>query len=293
MSGPSEWLKTTGEEWRRAAGEAAERLLISYREKFGDAIPVDLHLLAKTLDSTVVRVRNMRDDAKLLPVRGGFQILVRDDLRTARGRTAIAHELCHTLFYAREEPVPKRLNGLDAKAAGREEAFCFDAGRRVLAPDWAIKQLGLATADADVILTTLTRCLNLSRDIAARAMLEDHALVEGVAHKWVLRNGEWKIESGHSFVSNSLKARTKEIKLLHQVSLGCLMKGVYPRSECSVVAFKEPSGDAAFVIVQVFSLENLASRLTRLLATIDPQSMFPMHMSPRRAAVVRNASALH
>lgn len=243
---PSDWLTAKGEELRLAVKRAALLLLQGYRRRWASLTPVELHRLAWSLETQICRESQVEGGARLMPVPGGFVILVDDSLPAAKWRTSIAHELVHTLFYSRETRIPARL----FKATPREEHFCFDVGRRILAPDWMIADLGLTKMqDARAIFAVLTAKLGLSRPVAARVMLQDYMLARGVAARWARTNGHWGLVHGNVFASPSLGRQERE--RLRSVAKHWLEDKSSIADELRVFGTFEPSGESAFVLVQV------------------------------------------
>lgn len=244
MNCVSQWLATSGAQRRTAAKLAAGTLLARYRDRWRTIVPPELHRLAASLGSTISRVKEVEGGARLLPVRGGFQILVSTDLHMAKYRMAVAHELAHTLFYSKDEEIPKRLFG----PSRREEDFCFDVGRRILAPEWLISDLQrYGLLDPEELFDCLTGKLKLSKPIAARVMLEDYELVVGVAGRWSRNEAEWKLERGGAYASPCLGR--KERKSLHELARRWLETNIAPLGPYQIVSRVHPPGEAAFVCV--------------------------------------------
>ena len=181
-----------------------------------------------------------------MPVPDGFLVLVDENLGIEKYRTSVAHELVHTLFYTRETRIPRRL----FRATPEEEHFCFDVGRRVLAPDWMLTDLGLtAMQDAEAIFATLTEKLRLSRPVAAQVMLQDHLLARGIAGRWVLQNGRWDLARGTAYASPTLSRPAR------QSLRGLAKQWIEGKTQFAdryrVFGTFEPSRESAFVMVQV------------------------------------------
>jgi hypothetical protein len=243
---PSDWLRASGDELRLAVKHAALLLLEGYRHKWANLAPVELHRLAWSLETQISREPKVEGGARLMPVPGGFVVLIDNNLPVAKCRTSIAHELVHTLFYSRETRIPTRL----FKMTPKEEHFCFDVGRRILAPDWLLVDLGLTEMqDAKAIFASLTRKLGLSKPVAARVMLEDYMLARGVAARWAHRNGQWDLVRGNVYASPSLSRNERQF--LRGVAKQWLEKKTKVEEEYRVFGTFEQSGDSAFVLVQV------------------------------------------
>jgi hypothetical protein len=176
MNDPLRWLATHGDDWRDAVEQASSILLSEYRARWPDGPFVNLFQLGVTLGARITRVANLCDGARLMPVDGGFRVLINEDLPGARFRFSVAHELAHTLFYSRENSVPRQLQA----PADKEEQFCSDVARRVLAPSWLIDRCRLREiADAKEVFRRLTDsagAFRLSKALAARVMLADYGL---------------------------------------------------------------------------------------------------------------------
>lgn len=135
VSNPKSWLELDGEAWQRAVEEATSQLLRDYRWYWPDLFPVDLDRLAASLGAKIKVVRGLSGGARLLPAHQGFSVLISEAVwhgeYEINYRTAVAHELAHTLFYSRDsDDIPLRLFKLPNE---REETFCFDVARRLLA----------------------------------------------------------------------------------------------------------------------------------------------------------------
>jgi hypothetical protein len=201
MDEPARWLTCQSEQRQQAIEEAARCLLEDYRERWPDALFINLYRLAATLRAPITFVSDLSDGARLLPVKGGFRVLVNETLPAGKFRCSVAHELAHTLFYSRESEIPRQLQAPN-KA---EETFCFDVARRVLAPRWLIDACAIpGLGDAKTIfarLTDRTGPFRLSKPLAARVMLADYSLATGVGGTWVKESGAWKAKSGLSYTS--------------------------------------------------------------------------------------------
>lgn len=209
----SAWVTAQGPAWADAVRAAAKQLLEDYSSKGNKYIPIELHRLAASLDATIVKRDDLKGDAVLLPVLGGFRILVASNMPVGRYRTSVAHELAHTLFFTNDhKTVPART----IPHTHREEAFCFDVARHVLAPKEHLESLGVFHEEnPSVIFNKLTDNLLLSRPLAARIMLADYALVKGIAGRWTRKEDGWKQEYGSSSASSDLpQTERKKLRLI-------------------------------------------------------------------------------
>jgi hypothetical protein len=201
---PTTLSSIAGVERRNAVIQAAAYLVERYRRRWASIVPIELNRLAYTLDAQIKRVPEVHDGARLIPVRGGFCVLVGHNLPRSKYRTSVAHELAHTLFYSRAAEMPQQLVAPTAK----EEHFCFDVARRVLAPDYLIKSADLwQEPSARCIFRRLTDpngSFQLSQPVAARVMLADYELAVGVAGRCVKEGNEWTIQAGAAAVSPKL-----------------------------------------------------------------------------------------
>lgn len=239
------WLKPQGTDRVTALESASQELLCTYREKWPNLVPTELHRLSASLGCHIRTVRGLEGGARLLPVKGGFHVLVSDTLETGRYRTAVAHELCHTLFYSKDGDIPQRL----VPPTEAEERFCFDVARRVLAPRWMLEAVGLPSQyDAEPIFRMLTGKFKLSRPTAARLMLADYHLVTGVAGRWSFTEGEWKLSRGEASASPQLKVT--ERKVLHSAARNWLKGRNTEATFCRVLGLMEIGNQSAFVLVQ-------------------------------------------
>ena len=196
------WLAAEGECRRRAEEEAVDLLVQDYKSRWPNLIPTELYRLASTLNTEIVRMRDLKGDAFLLPTRTGFRILVKGGLHVARYRTSVAHELAHILFYSGlENGQPRRI----IRHSQQEEYFCFDVARRILSPIEHLKAIKVFDDNNPLtIFLKLTRTLLLSRPWAARVMLADYSLVKGIAGRWVKTENGWKQQPGSATASPTL-----------------------------------------------------------------------------------------
>lgn len=242
------WLQAKDKKRLQSVQEAADILLTAYRSHSNwlYILPIELHRLAATRNTKIAPIKNMKGVALLIPAERGFRILVNSNLDRGRFRTSVAHELVHTLFYAFDQDVPRRI----VESSKNEESFCFDVARRILAPDWHIKKLGITCKTTPItIFKLLTNRLQLSRPIAARLMLQDYCLVQGVAGRWINEGNAWKLQRGYAYASPSLT--TKKRKFMSEKALNFLEKGIEPNDSYEIICFFESSGIAAFLIVTI------------------------------------------
>ncbi len=245
MSAAVSWLESRGDERRAVAEEAAAILLREYRHRFPSLLPIDVRKLATSLGVRIHTVPRLPGDARLFPVPGGFTVVISGELSSARYRTAIAHELAHTLFYRTSAKVPTRL----ASHTAAEEHFCFDVARRLLAPRWHIKALGLERLkDPAEVFVRLIRLLKLSRPVAARVMLDDYRLASGIAGRWSRLPSGWSPEPGRQYSSPDIKAEVR--RRLRKVARDYLEGELANKAPgASISVLFEANRDAAFVVV--------------------------------------------
>ncbi|MFN2468673.1 MAG: ImmA/IrrE family metallo-endopeptidase [Gaiellaceae bacterium] len=91
---------------------------------------------------------------------------LRADLDRHRYRFRVAHELAHTLFYARPGGRPRRRFAV----TGQEEAFCDRVARALLLPDQAV----LHRAPTPTALLCVQREYDVSLEMCVRAFAEVH-----------------------------------------------------------------------------------------------------------------------
>ena len=237
------WLEAHGADRQLAVENAAETLMRDYRSKYGSMIPPELHRLAALLEGKIVYVDGLPGGARLVPVHGGFEILVDSTLSVSRMRTAIAHELAHTLFYSRAESIPRRLSA----PSKWEEHFCFDVARRVLAPEWMIRVTGIADLnDISEMFHATSRTFKLGRQTASRVLLQDHRLLSGVAAIWVKLGEQWRMKPGNCYASSNLSK--KERQYLHEIARAWLKDGS-AQSDVPAIGFVDSARQTAFVLV--------------------------------------------
>lgn len=242
----SNWLTARGENRLRALESAAATLLEPYLACWPRYVPVELHRLAWSRGARVVdSAKDVTDGAKLLPWDGRFEIVLGANLPRARRRAAIAHELAHTLFYSSPAAgSPRRI----VDWTPREETFCFDVARRVLAPVRHLKELGVdETSDPLWIFSRLTRTLLLSKSMAAQVMLQDYRLARGVAGRWRREEGEWRLMPGAAWASPALRASVR--REYHQIARRWLDHGPDSVAALRTTGVVDEERGHAFVLV--------------------------------------------
>ena len=239
------WLSRKGEAWKDGVIEASQLLLSEYLDDWGAMIPVELHRLASLHKAKIVPLKNLEGEALLMPTRAGFRILVKANNPVGRYRTSVAHELAHTLFFTNpREGTPQRL----IPHSKREEHFCFDVARHLLAPKIHLETIGVYDErDPGVVLKKLTESLLLSRPLAARLMLADYKLANGIAGRWVHTENGWKHEFWSSAATPSLSRQDRSE--LRAVAKRYLADSQSPLLNFRVNAVPEESGNAVFLLV--------------------------------------------
>jgi hypothetical protein len=241
----TEWLAAEGRMRVDAVQRAASFLLQRYLDRWQHIVPVELHRLASTLTAEVVRLDTLGGDAVLMPVQGGFRILVNATVPVGRYRTSVAHELAHTLFYdVTDERVPRRR----IPHTRCEEQFCFDVARHLLAPKEHLDAIGVFNVnDPGAIFSKLTEILLLSRPWAARVMLADYGLAKGIAGRWIRGDEGWMPENYSSSASPDLSQR--ERKKLRGMVFNYLNSGEKPTGIDGIVTMHEKSDKGIFVVI--------------------------------------------
>lgn len=122
--------------------DAVQRLLQSYTEKRNPLrAPLDLRFLARLRSARVEAApASLKSEGKLLPVKGGFLILYREDLHPHRRNLTICHEIAHTFFYENVEVHPARI----LPHSPKEEKLCFFAAEHLLVPSALLRELTAA-----------------------------------------------------------------------------------------------------------------------------------------------------
>ncbi len=239
------WLAVEGQFRNEAVHEASRLLLQEYMRQWEHLIPVELHRLAATLRSEIVRIKELEGEAILMPSQEGFRILVNATLPTGRYRTSIAHELAHTLFYTDSEEYPPCRC---VPHSQQEEDFCFDVARNLLAPKEHLEAIGiLRESDPAVIFKKLTGVLLLSRPLAARLMLAELTLARGIAGRWVRTASGWKQQYPSSTATPSLSQRERgKLRMVASQYLQC--PGKQPHAT-KIISVDEKSGEGIFLVV--------------------------------------------
>jgi hypothetical protein len=239
------WLAAKDECRIRAVEEATSLLLQYYLTQWSNLIPIELHRLAATLKAEIVRMRDLKGDAFLLPTYTGFRILVKAGLPVGRYRSSVAHELAHTLFYSGpEKNEPRRI----IRHSPREEQFCFDVARHVLVPREHLKAISIFNDnDPLTIFSKLTQTLLLSRPWAARVMLADYPLAKGIAGRWVKTQNGWKQQPGSATATPTLsEAERRKFREMARKRLESQIKGV---PGYHILSVEEKTSGGIFVMV--------------------------------------------
>jgi hypothetical protein len=240
-----EWLASQGESWKQAVREASDFLLKDYLKRW-QIVPVELHRLAAILNAEVVRLNDFTGEAILMPQQTGFRIIVNASLSKGRYRASVAHELAHTLFYSEPSGTPPRRIQEQTR---REEHFCFDVARHLLAPKAHLEAIGVLNEnDPAIVFAKLTGTLLLSRPWAARIMLADYALATGIAGRWIHGENGWRLEPGSSTATPSLSDKDK--RELRTAAVKYLQ---FPQSHRRqrIIAIPETSGVGVFLLVLI------------------------------------------
>lgn len=201
MIDPVKWLECHNEDWREAVRQASDILMVPYRQQWEHSIPIRLECLATTRNVEILQIVNLKEGARLIPVNGGFKVLINSNLPKKSYRTAVAHEIAHTLFYSFETSIPRRLSAVTK----REENFCFDVSRFVLAPWWLIEQSGVSKIrDVKRIFEILIGRFQMGKLAAARLLLSDYNIACGIAGRWGKSGKKWEPCRGQSCASGML-----------------------------------------------------------------------------------------
>jgi hypothetical protein len=245
VTDPKSWLSAEGAERRGAAADAADLLLNTYRRCWAGLVPIELHRLAYTLDVQIKRVREVDGGARLIPVRGGFRVIVGHNLPRAKYRMAVAHELSHTLFYSRAAEMPEQL----IECTDQEEHFCFDVARRILAPAWLIDAANLdRESDPQVVFCQLTNrkgAFQVSQPVAARLMLADYELATGIGSRWMNTAEGWSPQKSGASASPKLNPNNRKYlwaAARHWLNCGVELQGY------RVFGQTDRDGTSAFVV---------------------------------------------
>jgi len=249
-----------GEVRNIALQEAAELLLSKYRKLYGEVIPVNVSRLAETLDARIMKTRGLHEkkEACILPCKSGFDILVNPFLVESRFRSVVAHELGHILFFVEHKGSIVRLANLHPELQEKEEHFCFDLARYLLAPSWILDRIGIRTIeDVKEVFMHLWKTLQLSKNVASQVLFQDQMLFVGRADVWKWNGSEWRQARGLSYPHPSLRSKRKLNEKVKDAARAWL-KGEYD-SEFQVFGFWLPPDKtgfrSAFVVVAVSSYE--------------------------------------
>lgn len=250
-----EWLSAKGEAWQQAVKEASNLLLEGYMNhpSYRRIVPVEVYRLARVLNSKIETFSGMESGAMLLPTNYGFQIRVNADLPARRFRASVAHELAHTLFYTSPlESKPRRL----ITHQTREEHFCFDVARHLLAPKQHLEFLEIiGETNLETIFRKLNVYLNINRSWAARIMLADYELVTGIAGRWMKNeDNNWRLIKQGAAASPSLSKDDRgKLRKLAQEYLSKRDKDQFENMQ--FLDIDEQSNDVVFLIVSMSNLK--------------------------------------
>ena len=214
---PIEWLKASGGKWKENLLLAANLLLKEYRVKWSHVVPINLNLLAFSLDTKIRVVSTLESEATISPGYRCFTIFLRGSTNSSRKRTKIAHELAHILFYNMHLDIPRRLIDENKKELReREEIFCYDLARYLLAPEWVIKEMfpehRLKSMNHFKTFEYFVRTLQITKPLASRLILEDYSLTNGFCGYWKLKGNKWDLDGNKAFYSKNFKGRKNEVK---------------------------------------------------------------------------------
>lgn len=178
---------------RGKTAELAERLaaaVFAERPAYA-APPVDVEGLARELGIESITGARMVEDGRLEQRGGRSWMLVRDDVRTARRRFTVAHELGHLLLAdPKQEFVARRtLPGID-----REERFCDAFAAALLLPrTWAVERFG----GKPEALATLRELADASGASLAASVLRLRELLDWTSSllHWRQHEQGWRLAS--------------------------------------------------------------------------------------------------
>lgn len=192
--------------WRQTVLSGARHLLRGYFESHSPGKPIKLGVLATTNRTGIQWIDGIEAPARLIPRAGGFLILLRRDVTGVVARTKIAHELAHTLFYRDDTNPPTR----ELARSAREEVFCSDVARQVLLPGEAVRATGIDQMSSPVAsLKAAIAKMRVSRDVAAKSLLQDHLILAGIAGWWKCADGVWTPIAGLQYASRGESAATR------------------------------------------------------------------------------------
>ena len=243
-------METQGPERLRAAAEASNRLFAKYPKSRAPADYVDIGLLSQSLSVRVHWLPRVSGRARLIPRKDGFTVYATaygsehssaGTWNHPRARMDLAHELAHTLFYSWQNDVPIR----QFPVTPDEEHFCFDAARRVLAPAWLVAHLSKSTRDIRNLYDLLCLRGRISRPTAARLLLSDYGIAQGVAGRWKRHDGNWRLEPGTGVASSNLSISQRQA--FRAQALRCLNDETPPAAY--MVDLRMQSDDTAYVMV--------------------------------------------
>lgn len=127
---------SNGKNGREAARHLAVATLARYRKACNVAThPYDPRQIAPLLFvKSISKSSTLTSDAAIVPVAGGFQIILKSGARWGRQSYSIAHELGHTFFYDSRSSVPVKLVHSE-DGFKEEERRCDEFAAALLMPE--------------------------------------------------------------------------------------------------------------------------------------------------------------
>ena len=146
------------------------------------------------------------------------------------------------------EEIPKRI----IKHSNKEETFCFQVAKQILAPYWLLDSLNITKIkNIKTLFNELTHNQKISNIVASRIIFEDYKLAIGIANNWNKIDNEWKIEKGNSASSKTLSKKEKD--QLHNKAKKWIIDGkrqdIY-ETNYNIIGYIYNNSCSAFVLVE-------------------------------------------
>ena len=131
--------------------------------------PINPENLYPHFDVFAIKKIPWHSDASLITSKNGFEIIINSTINNIQQRSAIAHELGHTLFYHFASNVPVRSQKMEY---WEEEGMAYDIARKILIPTFLIKKEIRNNPPSLALFEELVRTFNVSHEFMMRRLSE-------------------------------------------------------------------------------------------------------------------------
>lgn len=176
------------------------------------------------------KIRGYKDkqfDACLMPVPGGFKVMLSKSYDTRHRRYSLAHEIIHTFFYDIDSDIPQRITVLDHEV---EERICNSGAAELLMPSGLFselfKQLNNMETTVVIKVKKLADTFDVSYEAVARRLVEKLLLSQQlIITKWRFMDKggygksdyrlDWYVSSNESLPRLFEESRLKDQEILN------------------------------------------------------------------------------